>query len=103
MAGHGDDPSRYSDVISQIQVLAISGIAGAMFRAVLAPEIEWRRRIVQGLAGAVSAIFLGGLAAQWVNSAIDAGLYAYSACGFIMGTGGEVAVKALQDRVLGKK
>lgn len=101
MASNGHDPERWGEIAGQIQLLAVSGIAGAMFRAILAPEAEWRRRVVQGLAGAVSAIFIGGLAAQWVNAAMDTGPYAYLACGFIMGSGGEVAVKAIQDRLLG--
>ena len=35
------------------------------------------------------------------TSLTGAGFYAYSAAGFIMGSGGEGAVKALQDRFLG--
>lgn len=92
----------WNDLGAQIQLLTISGLAGAVFRTAFAPEAEWRRRIVQGLAGAASAIFLGGLAAGLVNSVMDVGAYAYLAAGFIMGSGGEFAVKAIQERILGK-
>ena len=67
----------------------------------LAPEKETRKRIIQGVAGALSAVCLGGIVANIINSFMDAGPYAYLAAGFIMGSGGEVAVKAIQDRVLG--
>jgi len=92
-----------NDIVNQLQILAVSGVAGAFFRAIVAPEKEWRRRIVQGLAGAVSAIFLGGILGHFVNQVVESGPYAYLAAGFIMGSGGEVAVKAIQDRVLGGK
>lgn len=92
----------WSDIASQVQLLAISGVAGAFLRAAIAPEKEWRRRVVQGLFGAISAIFLGGLLAHFVSIFVDAGPYAYLAGGFIMGSGGEVAAKALQDRLIGR-
>ena len=85
----------------QISVLAVSGLAGAAFRAILAPEKRWKRRIVQGAGGAISAVFLGGILGHMLDNLTGAGFYAYSAAGFIMGSGGESAVKALQDRILG--
>ena len=85
----------------QISVLAVSGLAGAAFRAILAPERKWKRRIVQGAGGAISAVFLGGILGHMLDNLTGAGFYAYSAAGFIMGSGGEGAVKALQDRFLG--
>ncbi|WP_099864750.1 hypothetical protein [Pararhizobium haloflavum] len=93
----------WKEMGQQIQLLTVSGIAGAFFRAVLAPEKETRKRIVQGVAGAISAVFLGGIVANVINSFMDGGAYAYLAAGFIMGSGGEVAVKAFQDRVFGEK
>jgi hypothetical protein len=99
-----DDLHRiWAEIGSQVQLLTISGVAGAFFRAVMAPEQEWRRRTVQGIAGAASAIFLGGLTAHIFNAFLDVGPYAYLASGFIMGSGGELAVKAIQDRILGGK
>ena len=86
---------------SQISVLAVSGLAGAAFRAILAPEKRWKRRIIQGAGGAISALFLGGILGHMLDNLTGAGFYAYSAAGFIMGSGGESAVKALQDRFLG--
>ena len=86
---------------SQVSVLAVSGLAGAAFRAILAPERKWKRRIVQGAGGAISAVFLGGILGHMLDNLTGAGFYAYSAAGFIMGSGGEGAVKALQDRFLG--
>jgi hypothetical protein len=86
---------------SQIGLLAISGVGGAFFRAVFAPEDQWHRRVVQGFAGALSAIFLGGLLAHLIDTATGAGTVSYLAAGFLMGSGGELAVKALQDRLMG--
>lgn len=87
----------------QLQLLALSGVAGAFFRAAIAPEKEWRRRIIQGAAGALSALFLGGLVGHAIDTVTAAGPYAYLSAGFIMGSGGELAVKAIQDRILGGK
>lgn len=92
----------WSDIATQVQLLAISGVAGAFLRAAIAPEKEWRRRVIQGVVGAVSAIFLGGMLAHFISPFIEAGPYAYLAGGFVMGSGGEVAMKALQDRMIGK-
>lgn len=101
-----DDPNSLHRVLSefgsQFQLLAISGVAGALFRSAFAPESELRRRVIQGIAGAMSAIFLGGLVAGAFNSFLDVGAYAYLASGFIMGSGGELVVKAIQDRLLVK-
>lgn len=98
-----DDLQRiWAEIGSQLQLLIISGAAGAVFRAVLAPEAELKRRVVQGVSGALSAVFLGGLAAHLINAVLDVGVYAYLAGGFIMGSGGELTVKAIQDRILGK-
>lgn len=90
------------DIWSQLQLLALSGIAGGVFRAAFAPKQEWKRRVVQGLAGATAAVFLGGAAAGFINHIVDVGPYAYLGAGFLMGSGGEMAVRALQDKVFGK-
>lgn len=87
----------------QIALLAVSGIGGAFFRAVLAPEKQWKRRVVQGISGAVSAIFLGGVLGHVIDSMTGAGYLSYLAAGFLMGSGGEVAVKAMQDKMIVKK
>lgn len=86
----------------QIAWLAISGIGGAFFRAVFIPERSWRRRIQQAAAGAFAAIFGGGFLAHYLNIISDAGLWAYMACGFLLGSGGELGIKAVQDKVFGK-
>jgi hypothetical protein len=96
----GGDPV-WSEIGSQLQLLAISGAAGAAFRAAFAPEKEWRRRIVQGIFGAVAAVFLGGVVAGIINSFVDTGVYAYLCAGFVMGSGGEAAVRAIQNRLIG--
>lgn len=93
----------FASMREQIALLAFSGIGGAFFRAVLAPEEQWKRRIVQGISGALSAIFLGGVLAHVIDAATGAGPLSYLAAGFLMGTGGEVAVKAMQDRMMVKK
>ena len=97
-----NDASANGDLIGQLQLLALSGVAGGAFRAAFPPKQEWKRRVVQGLLGAVSAVFLGGACAGFINAMVDVGPYAYLGAGFIMGTGGETAVRAIQDKVLGK-
>ena len=44
----------FSGLKEQIALLAFSGVGGAFFRAVLAPEEQWKRRVVQGISGALS-------------------------------------------------
>lgn len=92
----------WTELGSQIQLLGLSGVVGAVFRGAFSQESALHRRVIQGIAGAASAIFLGGLVAHLINSILDVGAYAYLASGFIMGSGGELAVKAIQDRVLGQ-
>lgn len=88
-------------VRDQLTLLAFSGIAGGFFRALLAPEERWKQRVAQGVGGALSAIFLGGFMAQITDHFIDTGYYSWLAWGFVMGSGGEVAVKFVQDRLMG--
>ena len=102
MAQPGSIGDLWSEIGNQLQLLAISGVAGALFRAAFSPEKEWKRRVVQGVFGAVAAIFLGGVVAQIINAFVDAGPYAYLTGGFIMGSGGEMAVRALQNKLLGR-
>lgn len=103
MSTEGGITAMFSEMREQIFLLAFSGVGGAFFRAVFAPEEEWKRRLVQGAAGAVSAIFLGGLLAHVIDTLTSAGPMAYLAGGFLMGSGGEIAVKSLQDKWLGAK
>lgn len=93
----------FANMKEQMALLAFSGIGGAFFRAVLAPEEQWKRRVVQGISGALSAIFLGGVLAHVIDTMTGAGLLSYLAAGFLMGSGGELAVKAMQDRLVVKK
>lgn len=95
-------PGALREYADQLTMLALSGAGGAYFRAVLLPEQQWRRRVVQGVAGVMSAIFLGGMVAFGLNKVVDTGPFAWLACGFIIGSAGEAGVKALQDKVLGK-
>ena len=93
----------FAGMKEQIALLAFSGVGGAFFRAVLAPEEQWKRRVVQGISGALSAIFLGGVLAHIIDTMTGAGPLSYLAAGFLMGSGGEMAVKAVQDRLMVKK
>lgn len=90
-------------VKDQLALLAFAGVAGGFFRAILAPEVEWRRRVAQGIGGALSALFLGGFMAQITNQLFDTGPYSWLAWGFIMGSGGEVAVKYVQKHLMRSK
>lgn len=84
----------------QVSALMLSGAAGAYVRAVFAPEASWQRRIIEGVAGALSAIFLGGLVGHVIDGLTDAGTWAYLAAGFIMGEGGIAAVRGLRRAIL---
>lgn len=57
----------FANLQEQIALLAFSGIGGAFFRAVWAPEEQWKRRVVQGVSGALSAIFLGGVLTKGIG------------------------------------
>jgi hypothetical protein len=92
-----------TEMKDQLLLLGFAGIAGGFFRAITAPETEIKRRIIQGLGGAISAIFLGGVMAQITNGIVDTGYWSFLAWGFIMGSGGEVAVKWVQERLMGER
>ncbi|QDP64901.1 MAG: hypothetical protein Unbinned5081contig1001_58 [Prokaryotic dsDNA virus sp.] len=88
----------------QLSVLVFSGFGGAVFRAILAPEEKWKRRITQATAGAMSALFLGGAFASLIQTLTSAdGAWPFLAAGFLCGAGGEAAVKSLQNRMMGTK
>ncbi len=93
----------FANMKEQLVLLAFSGVGGVLFRAVLAPEEQWKRRVVQGIAGALSAMFLGGVLAHVIDAMTGAGVLSYLAAGFLMGSGGELAVKAMQDRLMARK
>ena len=103
MSDNGNSLGPFHDLWDQLVLLAVSGIGGAYVRAVFAPEANWQRRIVQGVAGALSAIFLGGLLGSIIDAMASAGNWSYLAAGFLMGTGGEAAVKWAQDRFMRQK
>jgi hypothetical protein len=84
-----------------LNALFISGAAGAYVRAVFAPESSWKRRAFEGSAGAISAIFLGGVLGHLIDMLTGAETYAYLAGGFIMGEGGIVAVQAIRRKFIG--
>lgn len=87
----------------QLSALLISGAAGAYVRAVFAPESNWKRRILEGIAGAFSAIFLGGLVGHLLERATDGGTWAYLAAGFVMGEAGIAGVRGIRHRIINGK
>ncbi|MFC4668915.1 hypothetical protein ACFO5X_10150 [Seohaeicola nanhaiensis] len=99
---------QYPDIMSrligsmpeQIGALVVSGAAGAYVRAVFAPEASWKRRMVEGLAGACGAIFLGGLVGHMLDSLTGGGSWSYLAAGFIMGEGGIAAIRGVRKLIL---
>jgi|GEM_PF-2904068 len=92
-------------VWDQMVLLGISGAAGAFARAAWSPEINARRRVAQGLSGALSAVFLGGLLASLISRHVtepEAQAFVILASGFLLGVSGELGVKKLQDKLWGK-
>ncbi|SER49393.1 hypothetical protein SAMN04490244_101254 [Tranquillimonas rosea] len=90
----------FGQMPEQVSALMLSGAAGAYVRAVFAPQASWKRRIVEGLAGAFGAIFLGGLVGHVLDSVTGGGTWAYLAAGFIMGEGGIAAIRGVRRLVL---
>ena len=86
----------------QIGILLLSGAAGAYVRAIAAPEQDWRRRAAEGMAGAFSAVFLGGLVGFILNSWFGAGLWSYAAAGFVLGEGGIAAIRGVRHMILSR-
>ena len=41
----------FNNMREQLALLAFSGVGGAFFRAFLAPEKQWKRRVVRHLSG----------------------------------------------------
>lgn len=93
----------FSAAPEQISALCLSGAAGAYVRAVFAPQSSWKRRVSEGFAGALSAIFLGGLVGHVLERMTDAGTWAYLAAGFVMGEGGIAAVRGVRKLILKEK
>ncbi|PZX19828.1 hypothetical protein LX81_00291 [Palleronia aestuarii] len=88
---------------TEIGALFLAGAAGAFVRAVYRPEPSWTRRLLEGLAGALSAIFLGGLVGHVIDATIGGGTWAYLAAGFLMGEAGIAGVQALRKRFIEKE
>lgn len=84
----------------QLTALCLSGAAGAYVRAVFAPEASWKRRLSEGFAGALSAIFLGGLVGHLLDTLTNGGTWAFLAAGFVMGEGGIAAVRGVRKLIL---
>ena len=84
----------------QIAALLLSGLAGAYVRATFLPEKQWRRRLAEGFAGALGAIFLGGLVGHMIDSIVGGGTWAYLAAGFVMGEGGMAAIRAIRATII---
>lgn len=90
----------WRDIGTNIQVLGISGVAGAFVRAALAPKETWRRRVAQGIAGAASAVFFGAMFASAIEGFVEKPVYAWLASGFLFGIMGEAGMKLIQDKLL---
>lgn len=78
------------------QDLTFSGIFGSLARLVIRPEESWQAWVTQVFVGVVCAVFIGGLAAHYLN----AGRHGVLACGFVFGSLGEHGLKMLQKRVM---
>jgi hypothetical protein len=82
-----------------IRDLAISGVFGSLVRLMIDPEENWIRWVTQLFVGMLCAVFLGGVAAYF----LDAGTKGLLACGFVFGSLGEHGLKMVQDRFATKK
>lgn len=91
----------WQSVCAYVQVLAISGLAGSIFRTMLPLKGKLKDELSKVLVAPLAAIFFGSALARFINVVTDTGIYAYVASGFIVGTGGEVAVKAARGKLHG--
>lgn len=92
--------SLFERAPENLSALMVSGAAGAYVRAIFAPEASWRRRITEGFAGALGAIFLGGVVGHVLDGLTGAGVWAYAAAGFVMGEGGIAAIRGVRRILL---
>ena len=93
----------WKDIGPTIQVLGIAGVCGALFKAVLAPEEQWKRRAAQGIAGVFSAVFLGFMISRFIPGFENERVYVIMASGFVCGAGGEAVMAFVQRKFLGSK
>ncbi|MBV7408214.1 hypothetical protein [Maritimibacter sp. DP1N21-5] len=96
-------PQVLADLPDHVKALIVSGAAGAFVRAIYAPEHHWRRRVIEGIAGGASAVFLGGVVGHVIAAATGAGVSSYLAAGFVMGEGGLAAIRAFRQHILKEK
>jgi hypothetical protein len=86
----------------EIKTLIAGGIFGSIVRITLNPDKEWKKWIVQAFVGVSAAVFLGQVVGHLIINVVgDAGAAgAYSAAGFIIGTGAEKVIEKLQKKFL---
>ena len=87
---------------NEVSALALAGAGGAYVRAIFSPEPRLARRGTEGFAGALGAIFLGGLVGHVLDRLTGAEAYAYFAAGFLMGEGGLAAVQRVRKFIFDK-
>lgn len=92
----------FADIKEQMTLLMVSGSAGAFTTAILAPSDHWKQRVAQAIGGFLGAVCVGGVGAKITEVAFDAGPWAWLAWGYLMGLGGQEAVRSIQRRLLGK-
>lgn len=107
MSDPSQDPTileAWRQLANDMPVLALAGLAGAFLRALISPESGIKRRIIQGIGGIISALFLGGALSNIVTSMLNVNeINAILASGFLMGVSGEAGVKAMQNKIYGKE
>ncbi len=100
------DPALFpwlEDVQDQLAMLAIAGLAGAYVKAAMFPHPRWRERLRQGMASAISAVFLGGLMGTIVAEFVGHDVYAFLAAGFLTAWSGKDAIVWVQSVVFKKQ
>lgn len=89
------------EIHANIVLLGVAGFGGALARAVIAPEGQLLRRLLQGFGGVLSAIFIGPLIAPYLEPAVTYKPYAWLAAGFLCAFGGEEVIALIQRKILG--
>lgn len=93
--------SLWREIGTNLQLLMVAGFFGALVRGMLAPEGKLKARLVQGVVGIFSALFLGAFLGGFFEGIVAHPAYAYLASGFICGTAGEVIIAYAQRKILG--
>lgn len=87
----------YASTLDHLLILGTAGVAGSFVNATFFPRENWRLRIRQGVASAITAMCIGGLLGAIVNGLTGQEFWSFVACGFVAGFGPREVISAIQS------